>query len=269
MDRGIPTEEVLAELRSSDEPVHYLVGTPKGRLTKLEKHLAEKPWQQAREHLRVKLFTTTFPMTGNSAEAKFQRLETRETYVLAESTPRKQKERAMRQRKLKAYWQRLGQLREQTLERDTLLEKLGAARDRAGRVVAGLINASVSTKGQLTFALERDKLRASATLPHRRDTPPSVANLVSNSCTACGVHLDHRRDSYSSGPGWLTRSRFNLDASDACVLRGNAAIAAPWRPNFFFPARWPCRSSTRRKPPNLNEAATQTWGYAESSAYPD
>ena len=32
MDRGIPTEEVLAEMRASDPPVHYLVGTPKGRL---------------------------------------------------------------------------------------------------------------------------------------------------------------------------------------------------------------------------------------------
>ena len=37
MDRGIPTEEVLAEMRQSDPPVHYLVGTPKGRLTQLEK----------------------------------------------------------------------------------------------------------------------------------------------------------------------------------------------------------------------------------------
>ena len=32
MDRGIPTEEVLAEMRACDPPIHYLVGTPKGRL---------------------------------------------------------------------------------------------------------------------------------------------------------------------------------------------------------------------------------------------
>src|SRR5712675_316213 len=36
MDRGIPTEEVLAEMRASDPPIYYLVGTPKGRLSKLE-----------------------------------------------------------------------------------------------------------------------------------------------------------------------------------------------------------------------------------------
>ena len=39
MDRGVPTEEVLAEMRAADPPVHYLVGTPKGRLTRLLKHL--------------------------------------------------------------------------------------------------------------------------------------------------------------------------------------------------------------------------------------
>ena len=46
MDRGIPTEEVLAEMRAADPPVSYLVGTPKGRLSKLEKHLVTLPWQR-------------------------------------------------------------------------------------------------------------------------------------------------------------------------------------------------------------------------------
>jgi len=55
MDRGIPTEVVLAEMRGSDPPVQYLVGTPKGRLTRLEKDLLAKPWQQARPGVRVKL----------------------------------------------------------------------------------------------------------------------------------------------------------------------------------------------------------------------
>src|SRR5438477_1965441 len=48
MDRGVPTEEVLAEMRAADPPVHYLVGTPKGRLTRLDKHLVAQPWQEAR-----------------------------------------------------------------------------------------------------------------------------------------------------------------------------------------------------------------------------
>src|SRR5437588_11198724 len=43
MDRGVPTEEVLTEMRAADPPVHYLVGTPKGRLTRLEKRLIAQP----------------------------------------------------------------------------------------------------------------------------------------------------------------------------------------------------------------------------------
>jgi len=34
MDRGIPTEAVLEQMRASDPPVQYLVGTPKGRLNR-------------------------------------------------------------------------------------------------------------------------------------------------------------------------------------------------------------------------------------------
>ena len=121
MDRGIPTEAVLAELRQGETKVSYLVGTPKGHLTKLEQELAEKPWQQVREHLRVK----RLPQEG-------------EVYVLAESGTRIAKESGMRRRKLKTLWARLHELQAQDLTRDRLLEKLGAARDRAGRAVASL-----------------------------------------------------------------------------------------------------------------------------------
>lgn len=143
MDRGIPTEAVLAELRQSEAKVSYLVGTPKGRLTKLEKELAEKPWQVVQPQLRVKLLP-----------------QADEVYVLAESGARAGKERAMRRRKLKALWQRLGEIRQQDLTRDQRLEKLGGARERAGRAVAGLVTADVDAAGKLTFTLDRVKLRA-------------------------------------------------------------------------------------------------------------
>ena len=55
MDRGIPTEETLASMRAGDPPVQYLVGTPKGRLTKLEKSFAGKPWREVRDSVEVKL----------------------------------------------------------------------------------------------------------------------------------------------------------------------------------------------------------------------
>lgn len=34
MDRGIPTEEVLQEMRANDPPVYYLLGTHRGRLNR-------------------------------------------------------------------------------------------------------------------------------------------------------------------------------------------------------------------------------------------
>jgi hypothetical protein len=54
-NRGIPTEEVLAEMRNSEPPICYLVGTPKSRLSKLEGELIGRPWEQVRPGLDVKL----------------------------------------------------------------------------------------------------------------------------------------------------------------------------------------------------------------------
>jgi transposase len=113
MDRGIPTEEVLREMRQSDPPVLYLVGTPKGRLTQMEKALAELPWQQAREGIEVKLL----PQSG-------------EVYVFAQSRDRVNKERAMRRRQMKALRDRLKELAQMQPARDQLLMKLGAARQQ-------------------------------------------------------------------------------------------------------------------------------------------
>ena len=114
MDRGIPTEAVLAEMRGSDPPVQYLVGTPKGRLSRLEKQLLAKPWQQARAGVQVKLLA-----------------EDNELYVFAESIDRVSKERAMRRRQLKWLWKRLRELAAMEVPREEMLMKLGAARSRA------------------------------------------------------------------------------------------------------------------------------------------
>jgi len=40
MDRGIPTEETIEKMKGSEYPIKYLIGTPKGRLTKLEKKIS-------------------------------------------------------------------------------------------------------------------------------------------------------------------------------------------------------------------------------------
>jgi hypothetical protein len=141
MDRGIPTEATLAQMRASDPPVRYLVGTPKGRLSQLEAALLDQPWQQVRAGIEVK------------------RLPHRDdVYVLARSERRVAKERAMRRKQLKRLWQRLHRLQAMRLTRDRLLLKLGAARQRwpAGWRV---LTVAVSAEGQLSFALDRGKLR--------------------------------------------------------------------------------------------------------------
>ena len=142
MDRGVPTEEVLAEMRAADPPVHYLVGTPKGRLTRLEKHLVAKPWQEARPGVQVKLLA-----------------QEGELYVLAESRDRVAKERAMRRRQFKRLWARLKQLSTMQLTREELLMKLGAARDQS-RIAWRLAVIEVATdSATFSYRLDRDKLR--------------------------------------------------------------------------------------------------------------
>jgi len=142
MDRGIPTEEALTEMRASDPPVQYLVGTPKGRLTKLEKDLLNRPWQQARPGVTVKLL----PREG-------------ELYVLARSADRVAKERSMRRRQLKRLWNRLREVQALKLRREELWMKLGAARQQAPsawRLVEVAVDATAAT---FTYRLRKDKLR--------------------------------------------------------------------------------------------------------------
>ncbi len=142
MDRGIPTEEVLAEMRAADPPVSYLVGTPKGRLSKLEKHLVTLPWQAVHEGVDVKLLP-----------------QDQELYVLAQSHARINKERAMRRRKLKWLWARLKEIADMDLDREELLMKLGAARARAWAAWR-LVNVEVAPEGAvLRFTLDCTKLR--------------------------------------------------------------------------------------------------------------
>ena len=145
MDRGIPTEETLAQMREMG--ASYLVGTPKGRLSKLEQSFLSKSWERIRDGVHVK----RLPQDS-------------ETYVLAESEHRIGKERGMRQRRLKRYVQRLKQLQGQGLTRDELLMKVGAARQDAGRA-AYLIRLTLPqsheavTPDTFHFELDRARLR--------------------------------------------------------------------------------------------------------------
>src|SRR5579862_9207960 len=142
MDRGVPTEEVLAEMRAADPPVQYLVGTPKGRLTRLENQLLAKPWAEARPGIQVKLL----PQEG-------------ELYVFAQSADRVAKERAMRRRQMKWLWARLAQLAAMKLSREELLMRLGAARKQARTAWRMMLIGVAPDSATLSYRLDRDKLR--------------------------------------------------------------------------------------------------------------
>lgn len=153
MDRGVPTEESLAQMRAVG--ASYLVGTPKGRLSKLEKKLLALPWQRVRDGIAVKRLTTE-----------------EDSYVFAQSDARIDKERAMRRRRLKRYLARLGALGGKAMARDELLMKIGAARHEAGRA-AQLVKLTLPGKRKgkgksksesnepqrFSYALNREKLR--------------------------------------------------------------------------------------------------------------
>jgi transposase len=143
MDRGIPTEETLAEMRQADPPVQYLVGVPKGRLSRLERDLVGKSWQEARPGVEVKLL----PQDG-------------ELYVFAQSLDRVAKERSMRRRQLKGLWARLKELDRMSahLRRDELLIKLGQAKAKWPRGWR-LVDVKIDPKLALfRYALDRRKL---------------------------------------------------------------------------------------------------------------
>jgi transposase len=126
MDRGIPTEATLQEMREAG--TQYLVGTPRSMLGKLEQQFADKPWQQVHESMQVKLA---------QHEGEF--------YVLAHSDQRQLKEKAMRRRRFKAYGRGLHALRRRCrpgqrsrISRDTLLGRLAVLKQQAGRMAAAV-----------------------------------------------------------------------------------------------------------------------------------
>jgi hypothetical protein len=128
-------------MRACDPPIQYLVGTPKGRLGKLEAELLTVDWQQAREGVDVKLL----PRTG-------------ELYVLARSRDRVAKERSMRRRQLKKLWARLAELKAMAPARDALLLKLGVAKGQSA-LAWRLVDIRVAEDGTLNYSLRKDKLR--------------------------------------------------------------------------------------------------------------
>jgi hypothetical protein len=147
MDRGIPTEEVLREMRGALPAVFYLVGTPRSKISQYEQKWLELPWQKVRDSVEVKLFA-----------------EGGELFVLAKSEGRRAKEIAIRRRKLVRLLWTLRAMRHSCPSRDQLLMRVGAAKTKAGRAFS-LVEITVPepdqpvTRKSFRFKVNHDKLR--------------------------------------------------------------------------------------------------------------
>jgi transposase len=147
MDRGIPTEALLQEIRSSRKETYYLVGTSRAKVQQYQKKWLELPWQKVRDSVQVKLFE-----------------KDGELYVLAKSEGRQAKEIAIRRKKLTRLLRKLRAMRRSCPNRDQLLMRVGAAKTDAGRAF-GFVKINLPkareevTRETFTFRLDKAKLK--------------------------------------------------------------------------------------------------------------
>ncbi len=148
MDRGIPTEEILQEMRDPAREIFYLVGTPKGKIQQCEKKWLDLPWQKVRESVEVKLFE-----------------QDGELYVLAKSEGRRAKEIAMRRKRLARLLKKLRAMRRSLPSLVQLLMRLGAVKSAAGRAFQ-FVHLQMPAEGQevtretFQFRVDKKKLQA-------------------------------------------------------------------------------------------------------------
>jgi len=148
MDRGIPSEAILKEMRDPERQTFYLVGTPKGRINQHEKKWLDLSWQKVRDSVEVKLYQ-----------------HEGELYVLAKSAGRQAKEIAMRRKRLARLLRKLRAMRKSLPKRDQLLLRIGAAKKEAGRAF-GFVKIQIPKAGQAvtreTFSFQIDKAKLKA-----------------------------------------------------------------------------------------------------------
>jgi transposase len=148
MDRGVPSEAILKDMREPERQTFYLVGTPKSRINQHEKKWLDLPWQKVRDSVEVKLYE-----------------HEGELYVLAKSGGRQAKENAMRRKRLVRLLRKLRAMRKSLPKRDQLLLRIGAAKKEAGRAF-GFVKILMPPVGQAvtreTFSFQVDKTKLKA-----------------------------------------------------------------------------------------------------------
>jgi len=148
MDRGIPSEAMLQEMRQPERQTFYLVGTPKSRIQQHEQKWLDLPWQKVRDAVEVKLYE-----------------HEGELYVLAKSQGRQAKEMAIRRKRLARLLRKLRAMRRSLPQRDQLLLRIGSAKKEAGRAF-GFVKIQLPkadqpvTRETFSFQVKKAKLKA-------------------------------------------------------------------------------------------------------------
>jgi transposase len=154
MDRGIPTEETLGKMRQADPSVRYLVGTPKGRLTKLKKTSPKRTGRKSKTTSTSNSSTVTENST--SWPAAFRAVARKAPCGARNSKPTGRASRNSKKR--------------DKLTRDDLLLAIGAAKQKAGRNAHRLVILHLPAPGEpvgtATFRIELDRKKLKATRRH-------------------------------------------------------------------------------------------------------
>lgn len=135
-------------MREPERQTFYLVGTPKGRVNQHAKKWLDLPWRKVRDSVEVKLYE-----------------HDGELYVLAKSEGRRQKEIAIRRKRLVRLLRKLRAMRRSLPSRDPLLLRIGAAKTEAGRAF-GFVKIQLPevdqavTRETFRFAVDKVKLKA-------------------------------------------------------------------------------------------------------------
>jgi transposase len=147
MDRGIPSEAILKEMRDRNGRRSIWWARQKGKINQHEKKWLDLPWQKVRDSVEVKLYQ-----------------HEGELYVLAKSRRPAGQRDAMRRKRLARLLRKLRAMRKSLPKRDQLLLRIGAAKKEAGRAF-GFVKIQLPEKDEavtrdLHVSVDKAKLNA-------------------------------------------------------------------------------------------------------------
>jgi len=172
MDRGMVSEKNLKFLR--ERKGSYIVGTPKSMLRQFEQHLTGKDWQEVQAGVEVKL------VPGPDGD---------ETFILARSADRREKEKAMHERFVERMEKQLQKL--QTSAESGRLKDEPVAHQRLGRLKERYWRAAAGFEVQIaTIPNPTGKARLSITWT--RNARWGEWNALSEGCYLLRTNLNDR-----------------------------------------------------------------------------